>query len=84
MEPDREEFVIPVVEEEIDASTRAVKTGSVRVDKHVEKRFRTVEAPLIHEDVEIHRVPAESRCGCGSEDTAHGRHLDYPGSGRKW
>ena len=57
MEPDREEVVIPVVEEEIDATTRAVKTGSVRVDKHVEKRFRRVEAPLLHENVEIRRVP---------------------------
>ena len=57
MEQDREEFVIPVVEEEIDATTRAVKTGSVRVDKHVEKRTRKVEAPLIHENVEIRRVP---------------------------
>jgi len=57
MESDREEVVIPVVEEEIDATTRAVKTGSVRVDKHVEKRLRKIEAPLIHEDVEIHRVP---------------------------
>jgi len=54
---EREEVVVPVVEEEIDATTRAVKTGSVRVDKHVEKRIRKVEAPLIHENVEIRRVP---------------------------
>jgi len=57
MEENRDEVVIPVVEEEIDATTRAVKTGSVRVDKHVEKRIRKVEAPLIHENVEIRRVP---------------------------
>ena len=56
-EVDREEVVVPVIEEEIDASTRSVKTGSVRVDKHVEKRIRKVEAPLIHENVEIRRVP---------------------------
>jgi len=56
-QPDKDEIVIPVVEEELDASTRAVKTGSVRVDKHVEKRIRKVETPLIHEDVEIRRVP---------------------------
>ena len=48
MEQDREEVVIPVLEEEIDATTRAVKTGSVRVDKHVaEKRLRRVEASLL-------------------------------------
>ena len=56
-EENREEVVVPVVEEEIDASTRAVRTGSVRVDKHVEKRIRKVEAPLIHENVEVRRVP---------------------------
>ena len=57
MEQDREEVIIPLVEEEIDATTRSVKTGSVRVDKHVEKRIRKVETPLIHENVEIRRVP---------------------------
>jgi uncharacterized protein (TIGR02271 family) len=57
MEEDRQEVVIPVVEEEIDATTRAVRTGSVRVDKHVEKRLRRVETPLLHENVEIRRVP---------------------------
>jgi uncharacterized protein (TIGR02271 family) len=51
-----EDVVVPVVEEELEAGTRAVKTGSVRVDKHVEKRIRKIEAPLIHEDVEVRRV----------------------------
>jgi uncharacterized protein (TIGR02271 family) len=54
---EREETVIPVVEEELDAGTRAVKTGAVRIDKHVEKRIRKVEAPLIHEDIEVRHVP---------------------------
>ena len=52
-----DDVVIPVIEEEVVAGARAVKTGSVRVDKHVEKRIRTVAAPLIHEDVEIRRIP---------------------------
>lgn len=50
------EVVIPVIEEEVDAHTRAIKTGSVRVDKHVEKRVRRIEAPLIQQEVEIRRV----------------------------
>ena len=29
----------------------------MRVDKHVEKRFRRVQAPLLHEDVEVRHVP---------------------------
>jgi uncharacterized protein (TIGR02271 family) len=54
---DAADVVIPVIEEELQAGTRSVKTGSVRVDKHVEKRLRKIQAPIIHEDVEVRRVP---------------------------
>jgi len=56
-EASHEEVVIPVVEEELQAEAVPVKTGSVRVDKHVEKRIRTIQAALLHEDVEVRRVP---------------------------
>ena len=52
-----EDVVIPVVEEEVVAGAVPVKTGSVRVDKHVEKRIRRIETPLVHEEVEVRRVP---------------------------
>jgi uncharacterized protein (TIGR02271 family) len=52
-----EDVVIPVIEEEIAAGVKAVKTGAVRVDKHVEKRIRKLDTPLLHEDVEVRRVP---------------------------
>jgi len=51
-----EDVVIPVIEEELVAGAVPVKTGSVRVDKHVERRIRTVETPLLHEEVEVRRV----------------------------
>ena len=51
-----EDLVIPLMEEELTTGTRAVKTGAVRVDKHVEKRVQRIEAPLLHEDVDIKRV----------------------------
>ncbi len=53
----REEVVVPVIEEELVAGTRPVKTGGVRVDKHVETQTHRVEGPLFHEDVEVRRVP---------------------------
>jgi uncharacterized protein (TIGR02271 family) len=53
----RENLVIPVVDEELQAGAKAVKTGSVRVDKHVDTRIQTVDMPLLHEDVEVKRVP---------------------------
>jgi uncharacterized protein (TIGR02271 family) len=33
-----------------------VKTGSIRVDKHVDKKVRKIAAPLLHDDVEVKRV----------------------------
>jgi uncharacterized protein (TIGR02271 family) len=55
--PGDEEVVVPVIEEQVVAGAQPVKTGSVRVDKHVEKRIRKVEVPLLHEHVEIRRIP---------------------------
>ena len=54
--PEEDEVVVPVVEEEVVAGARPVKTGGVRVDKHVEKRIRKVETPLLHEEVDVRRV----------------------------
>lgn len=54
---DSERLVVPVIEEQVVAGAQPVKTGSVRVDKHVEKRMRKIEVPLLHEEVEVRRVP---------------------------
>lgn len=51
------ELTIPIVEEEVLAGAQPVKTGSVRVDKHVEKRVRKIDMPLVREEVEVRRVP---------------------------
>jgi uncharacterized protein (TIGR02271 family) len=52
-----DELVIPVVEEDVVTGTQPVTTGGVRVEKHVETRTRKIELPLIHEEVEVSRVP---------------------------
>ena len=49
--------VIPVVEEELVAGAREVKTGSVRVSKHVEEVRKLVTAPAVHDVVEVNRIP---------------------------
>jgi uncharacterized protein (TIGR02271 family) len=54
---ERDEVVVPVIEEELATGVRQVTTGSVRVDKRVETRTRRVSAPVVHEDVEVRRVP---------------------------
>jgi uncharacterized protein (TIGR02271 family) len=57
MDEERNDIVIPVVEEEVVAGARPVKSGGVRVDKHVDQRIRRVQVPLLHEEVEVRRVP---------------------------
>jgi stress response protein YsnF len=54
---ENDEVVIPVIEEEVVADARPVKTGAVRVDKHVETRIRRIDTPLLHEEVEGRHVP---------------------------
>ena len=54
---DGEQKIFPVIEEEIVVSKRVVKTGSVRVQKHVEKRIESVSFPLKRHTVEVKRVP---------------------------
>jgi len=55
-EDESPEVVVPVIEEEAVAGTRRVKTGSVQVEKRVQKRVRKISAPLIQDDVEVKRV----------------------------
>jgi len=54
--PSDGEVVIPVIEEDVVPGVESVKTGGVRVVKHVEKRIRRIDTPLLHEDVEVRRV----------------------------
>jgi uncharacterized protein (TIGR02271 family) len=54
---ENDEVIVPVIEEELATGVRAVKTGAVRVDKRVDKRTRRISAPILHEDVEVRRVP---------------------------
>jgi len=54
---ERDEVVVPVIEEELATGTRQVTTGAVRVEKRVEKRVRRVTAPALREEVEVRRVP---------------------------
>jgi uncharacterized protein (TIGR02271 family) len=49
--------VIPVVEEQLIAETEPVKTGSVRVQKHVQKSVKRVDLPVTRETAEVRRVP---------------------------
>ena len=49
--------VLPVITEELKLGRRLVKTGSVRVDKRVQRTSRLIEAPLVREFVDVRHVP---------------------------
>jgi uncharacterized protein (TIGR02271 family) len=53
----REEAVVPVLEEALDVRTRRVETGGgVRVEKTVDEYEECVDEPLTKEEVEVERV----------------------------
>jgi len=52
-----EATVIPVVAEELDVTKRTVETGKVRIRKVVREHEETVDEPLLHEEVQVERVP---------------------------
>jgi len=51
-----DQVVIPVVEEDVVADRHAIPTGGVRVQKHVTRRIRKIDVPVVRESVEVERV----------------------------
>ena len=50
---------VPIIEEHLRVGKRLRETGRVRLTKHVETRQEVVDEPLLHEEVEVERVPVE-------------------------
>jgi len=50
-------MVFPIIEEEVVINKRQVETGKVRIKKVVQEKQELVDIPLLHEEVEIKRVP---------------------------
>jgi uncharacterized protein (TIGR02271 family) len=55
------ERAVPVVEEELVTGTRAVKTGSIRVRKSVDRVRKHVEIPVVRDVVKVSRVPVNRK-----------------------
>src|ERR1051325_3232526 len=55
------EKIIPVVQEEVEAGARKVKTGAVRVHKTVNERQEVVDQFLFDEEVEVERIVRNER-----------------------
>src|SRR5215212_4053229 len=52
-----DEIVIPLIEEELAADRRSVARGGVRVQKHVSKSVRRIDVPVLHDEVDVQRIP---------------------------
>jgi uncharacterized protein (TIGR02271 family) len=51
------DVTVPVVAESVEVGKRKVETGKVRVRKTVRSTEKVVDEPLIHEEVDVERVP---------------------------
>lgn len=56
---DREEQVIPVIEEQAHVEKRVVESGRVRVSKQVREDEVMIDIPIVHEEVDVQRVPID-------------------------
>src|SRR5690349_17205338 len=52
----KEQTVVPVYEEKVQAGVEKVKTGGVRIHKTVEEHQEIIDQPLTTEDAEVRRV----------------------------
>jgi uncharacterized protein (TIGR02271 family) len=58
VESDAEEpLVIPILEERAEIHKRKSAAGKVRIQKVVREHKQTIDEPLMHEEVEIRRIP---------------------------
>ena len=50
-------MVLPVIAEELEVSKRRVESGRVRISKKVQEHEETINEPLLHDEVQVERVP---------------------------
>jgi uncharacterized protein (TIGR02271 family) len=51
------ESITPVIEEQFRVDKKTVETGLIRLSKQVTEHEETFTVPLIHEEIEVERVP---------------------------
>jgi uncharacterized protein (TIGR02271 family) len=54
---DNSEYVVPVIQEQLQVGKRRVITGQVKIHKTIEEHLETLDIPLLRETVEVKRVP---------------------------
>ncbi len=65
-------IVMPVIHEELQVSKRTVDTGKgIRVHKTVSQREQLVDIPLMHDEVQVERVPIGQMIAADAVPTPH-------------
>jgi uncharacterized protein (TIGR02271 family) len=75
LDQDFDTLHVPVVEEQLEATTRKVERGEVRITSTVSEHEETIEVPVIEERVHIQRVPVD-RPATAADLSIGGRTLD--------
>jgi len=77
-EENKQERMVPVIEEELVTGAHAVRTGSVRVRKEVEHLRKNVEMPAVRDVVSVNRVPVNQVVTAAPEIREEGDTLIVP------
>ncbi len=53
----KESVIIPVINEEVSINKRIIETRKIRVSKKVNEATEFVNIPLVHEEIDVQRIP---------------------------
>jgi uncharacterized protein (TIGR02271 family) len=54
---DREERVVPIIEEHVRLDRAPIESATVQLRKHIHERQEVIREPVFHEEVEVERIP---------------------------
>ena len=74
---DTDDIRVPVIEEELSATTRGVERGAVRVETNVTEREQTLDVPVTEERVHVERRTVD-RPADATDISAQGGVIDVP------
>ena len=69
---------IPLAREELEVGKRKVETGRVRIHKVVREHEELIDTPLMHEEIDVQRVPVNRELDAPAQPRQEGDVLIVP------
>ena len=69
---------IPLAREELEVGKREVETGRVRIHKVVREHEELIDTPLMHEEIDVQRVPVNRELDAPAQPRQEGDVLIVP------